>query len=41
MLQNKLISEKFDGETSKLQPVHLSEISRDIAGVHQGAADFL
>ena len=33
--------EKFDSETSKLQPVNLSETSRDTAGVHQRAADLL
>ena len=31
--------EKFDSETSKLQPVNLSEKSGDTAGVHQRAAD--
>ena len=32
-------SEKFDSKTSKLQPVNLSEMSRDTAGVNQGVAD--
>ena len=34
-------SEKFDSETSKLQPVNLSETFRNIMGVHQRAADFV
>ena len=34
-------SEKFDSETSKLQLVNLSEMSRDTAGVHQREADSL
>ena len=34
-------SEKFDSETSKLQPLNLSETSGDTAGVHQRAADSL
>ena len=34
-------SEKFDSKTSKLQPVNLSEMSRDTASVHQRAADSL
>ena len=37
--KNKQNSEKFDSETSKLQPVNLSETSRDTAGVHKRAAD--
>ena len=32
-------SDKFDCETSKLQPINLSEMSRDTASVHQGVAD--
>ena len=28
-----------NSETSKLQPVNLSEMSRDTAGVHQRATD--
>ena len=39
--ENKQNSEKFDSETSKLQPVNLSETSRHTAGVHQRAADIL
>ena len=35
----KINSEKFDSETSKLQPVNILETSRDTAGVHQRAAD--
>ena len=34
-------SGKFDSEISKLQPVNLSEASRDTAGVHQKVADSL
>ena len=34
-------SEKFDSETSKPQPVDLSETSRDTAGIHQKEADSL
>ena len=40
-MTNKQNSEKFDTETSKLQPVNLPETSRDTAGVHQRAADSL
>ena len=36
---NKQNSKKFDSETSKLQPVNLSETSRDTASAHQRAAD--
>ena len=39
--KKKRNSEKVDSETSKLQPVNLSETSRDTAGVHQRVADFL
>ena len=31
---NKRNSENFDSQTSKLQPVNLSETSRDTAGIH-------
>ena len=31
----------FDSETSKLQPVNLSETSRDTVGLHQRAAESL
>ena len=34
-------TEKFESETSKLQPVNLSETSRDAAGVHEKVADSL
>ena len=34
-------TETFDSETSKLQSVILSEMSRHTAGVHRRAADFL
>ena len=34
-------SEKFACETSNLQPLNLSETSKDTAGVHQRAADSL
>ena len=34
-------SEKFDSETSKLQPVNQSEASRHTASIHQRAADSL
>ena len=37
--RNQQNSEKFDSETSKLQPVNLSEKRRDIVDVHQKAAD--
>ena len=33
--------QKFDSETSKRQPVNLSETTRDIAGVHQRVVDSL
>ena len=36
--ENKQNSEKFDSKTSKLQPVNLSETSRDAAGVRQKVA---
>ena len=39
--RNQQSSEKFESETSKLQPVNLSEKRRDIVGVHQRAADSL
>ena len=39
--ENKLNSQKFDSEFSKLQPVNLSKTSRDSAGVHQRVADSL
>ena len=39
--ENKQNSEKFDGKTSKLQPVNLSETSGDTAGVHERATDSL
>ena len=39
--RNQQNSEKFDSETSKLQPVNLSEKRRDIVGVYQRAADSL
>ena len=39
--EKKQNSEKFDSETSKLQPVNLSETSGDTAGVHQRSADSL
>ena len=38
---SKTVREKFESETSKLQPVNLSETSRDTAGVHQRVADSL
>ena len=34
-------SEKFDSETSKLQPVNLSEASGDTPGIQQKVADSL
>ena len=34
-MRNEQTSQKFDSETWKLQPVNLSEASRDTAGVHQ------
>ena len=37
--ENKQNSEKYDSETSKLQPVNLSETSWDTAGVHHRATD--
>ena len=37
----KKFSEKFNSETLKLQPVNLSETSRDTTGVHQRAAGSL
>ena len=40
-LDSQEISEKFDSETSKLQPVNLSEKRRDVVDVHQAAADSL
>ena len=39
--ENKQKSETFDSETSKLQPVNLSETSQDTACVHQRVADSL
>ena len=39
--ENKQNSEKFDSETSELQPVNLSEMSGDTSGVHQWMADSL
>ena len=39
--ENEQKSEKFDSETSKLQPVNLSETPRDTARVHQRVADSL
>ena len=39
--RNQQNSEKFDSETKKLQPVHLTEKRRDVVGVHQRAADSL
>ena len=39
--RNQQSSEKFKSETSKLQPVNLLEIRRDIVGVRQRAADSL
>ena len=40
-LEYKQNSKKFDSETSKLQPVNISETSRDTDGVHQRAANSL
>ena len=40
-MRKKQNSEKFDSETSKLQPVNLSERSGHTARVHQSAADSL
>ena len=37
--ENKQNSEKFHSETMELQPINLSETSRDTAGVHQRADD--
>ena len=39
--RNQQTSEKFDSETSKLEPVNLSKKRRDIVGVHQRMADSL
>ena len=39
--RNQQSSEQFDSETSKLQPMNLSEKRRDIVGVHQMASDSL
>ena len=39
--RNPQNSEKFDSETLELWAVNLSEKRRDIAGVHQRAADSL
>ena len=39
--RNQQNSEKFDSETSKLEPVNLSKKRRDIVGVHQRTADSL
>ena len=39
--EHKQISEKFDRETSKLQPVSLSDTSSNTASVHQRATDSL
>ena len=36
--RNQQNSEKFDNETSKLQPVNLSEKRRDIVSVYQRVA---
>ena len=39
--RNQQNSEKFDSETSKLQPVNLLEKRRDTVGLHQRAVHFL
>ena len=40
-MQNNLLNEKFNSETSKPQPVNLQETSGDTAGAHQRLADSL